>query len=293
MLNLSDLPENGRVHLLLRKLLINTPQTLLFEGPKSAKIKEFAHLFAKMLLKSDEEQHPDLLEVFPEGKVYIHSIQTIRMLISEAEALPFQAKQKVFLIHDADRMLTASLNALLKTLEEPIPTTIIILITSCYQDLPATITSRCFTLSFSNLTLEEVTQHNLPKEELRKIMLLSHGNLDRSIDLFNKKQELTAEWVFDLGMRLLKREYPMLKEERESQNDEEVFSYLFFFYRDLHLLKMGGDPSYLFYRDKKEMLKTLFHFDIPPLEVLSKKFEKLCRASRLNIPLSHSIYELF
>ena len=64
---------------------------------------------------------------------------------------PFEAKAKVFIIKDADRMLPPSANALLKTLEEPTYDSYIIMTTSNLDEILPTIASRCFKINFSSI----------------------------------------------------------------------------------------------------------------------------------------------
>ena len=57
-------------------------------------------------------------------------VDAIRHLESHAHFQPYEAKARFFIIDDADKMNDAASNALLKTLEEPAPTSHIFLITS-------------------------------------------------------------------------------------------------------------------------------------------------------------------
>ncbi len=75
----------------------------------------------------------------------------MRQLSEEIYLPPYEANWKVFIIHDADRMLSYSANALLKTFEEPPPRTLIILLSRSQASLLPTIVSRCYTLHFQNL----------------------------------------------------------------------------------------------------------------------------------------------
>ncbi|NGX50289.1 MAG: DNA polymerase III subunit gamma/tau [Chlamydiae bacterium] len=255
MPQLEKLPDN------LKKLLQSPPNALLFKGPKGSHKREFARTFARELLKSEKKEPPDLRELFPEGKAHMHPIRVIREFIRESEKPPFEAECKIFLIHEADRMLPASMNALLKTLEEPLSTTIIILISSHPRALLPTLTSRCFTLSFT-------------------------PNSDG-------KEENLSEKIFDLGCALIYREYPDLKEYDELEDIEEALSYLFYFYRDLHLLKVGADPSLLFYQGREEALRKCLECSIPSLESLQHKIDQINLSGELHIPLSHSLSTLF
>lgn len=62
---------------------------------------------------------------------------------------PLVARHKVVLIHDAHRMNLATSNALLKTLEEPMPHAKLILTTESPSQLAPTILSRCFLIRCS------------------------------------------------------------------------------------------------------------------------------------------------
>ena len=58
----------------------------------------------------------------------MHPIESIRKLIDQVYSAPYEAARKVFLIYSAERMQTAAANALLKTLEEPLFDTTLILL---------------------------------------------------------------------------------------------------------------------------------------------------------------------
>lgn len=246
----------------LEKLLDKTPHALLFEGPKGVGMVESARLFARKLLESEKTDHPDLREYYPEGKALLHPMHNIRALIHETETPPFEATCKVFLIHEADRMLPTSMNALLKTLEEPVTNCVMILITSHPQALLPTIISRCFSVPFAHPSHEEV-------------------------------EETVSRAMFNLGTALLHKEHPSLKEFGEIQNKEEALSCLFYFFRDLHLLNVGADPSHLFFQNKENELRSFLDFPLPDLEEVEAKIEKMRLGDELHIPISHSLCELF
>jgi DNA polymerase III subunit delta' len=88
-------------------------------------------------------------------------VEQMRLVEGEANFRPFEGKARVFIVDDADKFNDASANALLKTLEEPPPTSHIILITSRPAMLLPTIRSRCQAIRFSPLTTAEIEQHLL------------------------------------------------------------------------------------------------------------------------------------
>lgn len=123
------------------------PHALLFTGRRGAKLDEAARQFASDLI--GKHPHPDVREYFPEGKTGMHPIQTLRKLTEEVGFVPYQAEWKVFIIHEAERMLPASSNALLKTFEEPSKRTVIVLLSHHPEKMLPTILSRCRKVEFT------------------------------------------------------------------------------------------------------------------------------------------------
>ncbi|MGH2808624.1 MAG: DNA polymerase III subunit delta' [Actinomycetota bacterium] len=93
-------------------------------------------------LRIGRRRHPDVHHVVPEGPLI--PVDMIRdTVIPEANRSPFEGERKVFVIEEAERMNPAAQNALLKTLEEPQPDTVFILISDREEELLETIRSRC------------------------------------------------------------------------------------------------------------------------------------------------------
>jgi DNA polymerase III subunit delta' len=87
-------------------------------------------------------RHPDVHHVVPEGPLI--PVDTIReAVIPEAARSPFEGSYKVFVIEEAERMNEAAQNALLKTLEEPEPDTVFVLVSDQEDELLETVRSRC------------------------------------------------------------------------------------------------------------------------------------------------------
>lgn len=100
-------------------------------------------------------QHPDLRIVEPivvddDGitkPVEWIQVDAIRDLIAWAQLTSHRRVAKVAVIVPAERMNAAAANALLKTLEEPAPGTFLILVSAAPGRVPATVRSRCRTLT--------------------------------------------------------------------------------------------------------------------------------------------------
>jgi DNA polymerase-3 subunit delta' len=87
--------------------------------------------------------HPDLATVEPEETGKPIRIEAIRELAERCVLTPEGAGYRVFIIDPAEAMTRGAANALLKTLEEPVPRTVLLLISADPSRLPATIRSRC------------------------------------------------------------------------------------------------------------------------------------------------------
>jgi DNA polymerase-3 subunit delta' len=100
-------------------------------------------------------QHPDVHLIAatppdgnPRGTRMIR-IGAIRELERQAALRPVMAPRKVFILADADRMTDDAPEAFLKTLEEPPPRTVIVLVLDNARSVPATVLSRCQIVRFA------------------------------------------------------------------------------------------------------------------------------------------------
>ena len=96
----------------------------------------------------DRDSHPDLFWLRPESKSRVITIEQVRRLMHSVQLKPSQAAYKVGVIVAADRLNVQAANAFLKTLEEPPPRSILVLLSTEPQRLLETILSRCLRLNF-------------------------------------------------------------------------------------------------------------------------------------------------
>lgn len=88
-------------------------------------------------------QHPDLVVLQPIEESRQIRIEQIRELSAELALTAHQGSYKVAVITPADTLNRFAANALLKTLEEPPASTLLMLVVTQPSRLPATILSRC------------------------------------------------------------------------------------------------------------------------------------------------------
>jgi len=98
--------------------------------------------------KIDGDTHPDIHWARPESKTRIVTVDQMRELMREIQLKPSEAEYKVAIVAAADRLKTEAGNAFLKTLEEPPPKSVMILLTIEPQRILETLQSRCLRLSF-------------------------------------------------------------------------------------------------------------------------------------------------
>jgi DNA polymerase-3 subunit delta' len=119
------------------------PHALLIHEAPGSGGEWLANWTARLLLGTDKDQHPDWISVRPIDDSRQIRIEQIRELGQELSLTSHQGGYKVGVISPADVLNRFAANALLKTLEEPSPRTVLILVVTQPSRLPATILSRC------------------------------------------------------------------------------------------------------------------------------------------------------
>lgn len=144
------------------------------------------------------DTHPDLLTIAkPPDRAFI----PVQLMIGDKDhrmreglchdiALkPYMGDRKVAIIDDADFMNAEGANSLLKTLEEPPPRSVLILVgTTPAKQLP-TIRSRCRVIRFDPLSEDTVTNlllqggHTADSADARRLAQLADGSVGRALQM--------------------------------------------------------------------------------------------------------------
>jgi len=192
-----------------------TPHAYLFVGPEGVGKELAAKALAACLLCQEQSRPPDAdacqqctacrllaagthpdFHLIHRGLHRLHPERTVRQskglflavdvirhfLIAPATVTPALGRRRVFVIRDAERMNEEAQNALLKTLEEPPGSAVLILITASAERLLPTIRSRCQQVPFRALpphfVADELARRlHLPVEEAQALARLSDGRL--------------------------------------------------------------------------------------------------------------------
>jgi DNA polymerase-3 subunit delta' len=97
------------------------------------------------LLEADS--HPDAHVIRVEEDALQIKVDQVRALIDTLTHTSYRGGYKIGIIEGAESLNTNGANAFLKTLEEPTPNTVLIMVARPSNRLPATIASRCLRLS--------------------------------------------------------------------------------------------------------------------------------------------------
>src|SRR5438270_9920961 len=100
---------------------------------------------------------------------------------------PLVGSRKIVILDNADLLRQEAANALLKTIEEPPPDSLIILVSSHPESLLPTIRSRCQEIRFAPLALDQVEaavrrQRGLPQQDIRFLAVISGGRLGLALE---------------------------------------------------------------------------------------------------------------
>ena len=207
-------------------------------------------------------QHPDVRLVgVPEDKQQI-VIEQIRELQHWLALTPFHGGRKIAIIDEADTMQEPAASALLKTLEEPPPTAILILVASHESRLLPTIVSRCTKLHFGPLGTEELRRaleaRQIAPDRAQAVARRAAGRLGRAIQLaaspaWERTSQVLQDWAATTEQGHLE---PTLAG-RPRPEVEEALEAIAAWYHDAVLVQLGADPALLVYPDHLAETRTL------------------------------------
>ncbi len=190
--------------------------TYLFTGPRDIGKKTMADLFVKSIFCSDKNSvpcnhcndcieiskfsHPDYIFVDrEEGKKNI-SIEQVRDFQSRMSRTPMRSKYKIGLINNADSLNKESANALLKTIEEPSKSSMVILMAEKIENILPTIRSRSQNIIFNNVSDDEIYE-NLKSlgsggDMAQELSKFAGGSPGIALHYFKNQENWNAQKIF-------------------------------------------------------------------------------------------------
>lgn len=316
-MSFAKLIGNNRNKQILQRLLGNgrVSATLIFAGPDGVGKRQFALTFAKAAncqkasgnsfatdscdecltcRRIDEGTYGDVTTIQPDGQ-FIKIAQT-RALAEEVYYRPREGRQRFFIIDEADRLRDEAANSLLKTLEEPPPTSTLILLTSRPNSLLQTIRSRSQRLNFAPLTtaeMETFLTENYPRPAADTALLarVTEGRIGQAtaVDLSVYRQErrsllelLELMATKQNRVRLLKAaEYIGKKERDEFEQQLDLMTSLL---RDVFLIASGCSRQEIVNVDVADKLEQLAEkIGVAKSIRWSEKISEVRRNLRVNI----------
>jgi len=197
-------------------------------------------------------------------------VEQMRAVEREANYRPFEGKARVLLIDDAEKLNDSSANALLKILEEPPPTSHIVLITARPAILLTTIRSRCQVVRFTPLSVAEIEEYLLRDKtiklaEARLRARLASGSIARALasDIEGYRAQ-RASMLRVLEELVVNRNWAELLGAAEEMNDarhkddyESSLDTLAGLIRDVWMLALGSSVERIVNEDLHSELKRL------------------------------------
>ena len=212
----------------------------------------------------------DPYAALPFNKNDILSVDDIRSLRRDASVKPYEGRKKVAVIVAADRMNTAAANALLKTLEEPPGTLMLILTAIRTQRLLPTIVSRCQPVHLARLQDADVEaaltgRYDVDPDEAAELARRSEGRLAEALSARSERGVRLREEAFALleciheapPLRLFEKVESLSTAHREDPVMEQILDHLLELYRDLFILSTTGESSTVSYTDRLVPVQAL------------------------------------
>ena len=229
----------------------------LLTGPAGSNKTSAAYAFAQAILcekngcgECDDcarvlrRRHPDVHYYAPEG-AQGYLVEQIREIVSDVSLAPIRAKSKVYILDRVDLLGTQAANAFLKTLEEPVPGVVFVLLGRTREGVLPTIVSRCQVVPFRHIPAREAAgilsqKVGVTPERARMAIEACDGSITQAIS-FSKSSERTefrarvmevlaglsvadARDVLEYAAELIERAKAPLDNVRTEQSEERALT---------------------------------------------------------------------
>lgn len=242
--------------------------------------------------KIETETSPDVHWISVDKEKKLLGIDKIKTIQHDSILKPVESNKKIFIIKDSEKLTEEASNCILKILEEPPPSTLIILLVNTLDSIPETVISRCHIIRFSKLSediiLNILSENYENKEEdvLKWAAQVSNGSVSAAItvleeDLFDRNEflinalsnlciaknfdlsKVIIDWVSDKSKTLEpKRTYLKL-----------ILTLMLNFYRDLLISNTQSNDQPFYFNKRVNHLK--FNSYVQSVEAIINTIDKI------------------
>lgn len=213
--------------------------------------EELSEVQSEISIKSKNLYHNITID-----RANIIKITSIREVRRKSSLSVYEKGKRVIVIMNADKMNDEASNALLKTLEEPLENTLLILTTSNKEALLTTIISRCQLVRFDELSEYEInealrTKANVDEQQARIISRLANGSYSRALELIGSELDTKRTLVVDFLVAIItqntlniSREVEKLVKEFNRFEIEQILLLMQMWFRDANAIRLRNEKIY-------------------------------------------------
>ena len=246
--------------------------------------------------KIDAGRHPDV-RMYESGEEDSIKIEQVREILDQVHLRPYEAQKKIFIIKNAESLTLEAANALLKTLEEPTASSMLILTTAVLEKNIDTIRSRCQFVRFvphskQNL-LHYLSGHyrEAKEQDLRFLACFARGCPGRAVQLkenhfLKQRDEVIDKFVLSSADASFVK--TILQDKETSR---EFLDILLTWLHDAILLKAGAGEERLVHVDRlADLVQFTRRHSLEELkeiwDYLTAMFRSLTDNLNMKIPLT-------
>ncbi|MBK8480030.1 MAG: DNA polymerase III subunit delta' [Proteobacteria bacterium] len=205
------------------------PHALLFSGPRGVgKATTAKALALRLNCEAPREleacggcaacskiaggHHPDVVTLSPDGAFI--KVDQVRQLQEQLPYAPHEGRWRVIVVDGADALHGSAANALLKSVEEPRPRNVFVLVTAAAHRVTPTLVSRSQRLRFTPLAAAALvaavraSERGAPHdhEALQRVARLAEGSVGHALELLDSAALTQAQEVADSLLRVAETE---------------------------------------------------------------------------------------
>ncbi len=253
----------------------------IFVGEKLSGKRMLAEAFSATLLCKEEGRdacgcchsckqamtfnNPDIVYVTHE-KANITVDDVREQINATIDIKPYDAKHKIYIIEEAEKMNIHAQNALLKTIEEPPSYAVIILLAANVDTLLPTIRSRCIELNMESvsekLIMRELMENQkIPDYRAQVYAAFAQGNFGKALEIAtseefnNMKKDLVGvlRRVEDMDVYEIQQLVEDMKEDKKQVG--EYLDLMHIWFKDVLLYKAMGSDEAIVFKDESFIIK--------------------------------------